>query len=132
MPRIVIDTSKCINCASCEMACSFQHTGEVNPQRSRIRIIQEGLLNIPVIAGPNTEAACNSRHIVVINGQELDACIFCRASCPVKPIFKEPDTDIPLKCDFCGEPPDPTCVKVCLTGALRLVEDELGQAESAP
>ena len=123
MPKILIDRKKCINCGSCEMVCSFEHTGEVNPQRSRIRIIQEGLMNIPVIAGPYTEAACNSQHIMVIEGRELDACIFCRASCPAKPIFKEPDTEIPLKCDFCGEPPDPSCVKVCLVGALTLKED---------
>jgi benzoyl-CoA reductase subunit BamC len=81
-------------------------------------------LCIPVIAGPYTEAACNSRGMYHINGIEVDGCVVCRASCPVKSVFKEPDTGIPLKCDFCGDPPDPECVKWCAPGALSLVEDE--------
>ena len=44
--------------------------------------------------------------------------MLCRASCPEKTIYKEPDTAIPLKCDFCGEPPDPECVKWCAAEAL--------------
>lgn len=121
MPKILIDNEKCSGCRCCEIACSLWHTGTVNPQRSRIRVFREGYLFFPLIAGPYTEASCNSKHIVAVGGQELDACIFCRASCPAKPIFKEPDTQIPLKCDFCGEPPEPQCVKVCPSGALTLV-----------
>ena len=123
MAKIVIDPTKCTGCCLCEIACSLQHNeGIINPQRSRIRIFREGDLIFPVIAGPYTEAGCNSRHILVINGQEFDACIFCRASCPARPIFKEPDVDIPLKCDFCGDPPDPQCVRWCGTDALTLVD----------
>ena len=123
MVKIIIDASKCTGCCLCEIACSLHHNeGIVNPQRSRIRVFQEGDFIFPLIAGPYTEAACNSKHIIAINGHEYDACIFCRASCPDKPIFKEPDVDIPLKCDFCGEPPDPQCVKVCFNGALTLVD----------
>ncbi len=39
----------------------------------------------------------------------MDECVMCRASCPSKSVHKEPDTGIPFKCDFCGEPPDPQC-----------------------
>jgi len=53
----------------------------------------------------------------------VDGCVVCRASCPVKSAFKEPDTGIPLKCDFCGDPPDPQCVKWCDPDALTLVDD---------
>ena len=121
MPKIIIDASKCSGCHCCEIACSLQHVEDtVNPLRSRIRVFHEGDFIFPLIAGPYTEASCNSKHIAVIDGKEYDACIFCRASCPTKSIFKEPDLDIPLKCDFCGEPPDPQCVKVCATGALTL------------
>ncbi len=124
MPKILIDIDKCSGCRFCEVACSLFHTGTVNPQRSRIRVFREGYLFLPLIAGPYTEAACTLKQVAVVGGQELDACIFCRASCPDKPIFKEPDVDIPLKCDFCGEPPDPQCVRVCPSGALTLVEEE--------
>ena len=77
---------------------------------------------LPVIAGPYTEASCNSKETLVVDGVEVSACVVCRASCPVKSVYKEPDTAIPLKCDFCGDPPDPQCVKWCAPNALTLVE----------
>ncbi len=124
MARIKIDYTKCGGCKLCEIACLLQHIeNAINPKRSRIRVLREGERFFPVIAGPNTEAECTAKNKIIIDGQELDACILCRASCPVKPIFMEPEVDIPLKCDFCGEPPDPQCVKVCLSDALTLVED---------
>lgn len=126
LPRIIIDNSKCTGCRLCEIACSLHHTGSINPERSRIRVFEEGEGDImfPLIAGPYTETECNAKNIVILNGKEYDACIFCRSSCPAKSIFKEPDTDIPLKCDFCGEPPDPECVKICPSGALTLEGQE--------
>jgi benzoyl-CoA reductase subunit BamC len=125
MKKIKIDFSKCTGCHTCETACSLQHIENVvNPKRSRIRILRVGEANLPVIAGPYTEAECTSKGIVVFGGQEHDVCVLCRASCPAKPIFKEPDVDIPLKCDFCGEPPNPQCVRWCTTEALTLVDVE--------
>ena len=121
--KIKIDFRKCTGCRFCEAICSLQHTGTINPQRARIRVFNEDGFCLPVIAGPYTDASCNSKGLIILDGVEIDACIICRASCPAKPVFKEPDTGIPLKCDFCGEPPDPQCVKVCLSGALTLVED---------
>lgn len=121
MKRIKIDHTKCNGCKLCELACSLQHNvGIVNPKRSRIRVFSEGHYCYPVLAGPYTDAECNSLQEVIIGDHKFDACALCRASCPAKPIFKEPDADIPLKCDFCGDPPDPHCVKVCIQEALIL------------
>jgi benzoyl-CoA reductase subunit BamC len=54
---------------------------------------------------------------------EIDGCSLCPASsCPSRHLFVEPGTGIPLKCDMCGEPPDPMCVKSCFSGALTLVD----------
>lgn len=122
MKRIKIDYDKCTACLTCEAACSLHHTDEINPKKARIRVYAEGDRFIPVISGPFTEAECTSKHIVVDEGKEYDECITCRASCPSRPWFKEPDSEIALKCDFCGDPPDPQCVKWCLSGALSLVE----------
>lgn len=128
-----IDTDKCTGCRSCGMICSAFHAepkyGIVNAQRSRIRIFwdEENALFVPIMAGPYTEAECNGRSVVVVNGKEYDECSFCRASCPSRDLFKEPDTGIPLKCDMCGEPmPEggPLCVKWCLAGALTYTERE--------
>ena len=122
--RIRIDHSKCCGCKLCEVVCSLRHTDSINPWRSRIRVFIREEFCLPVIAGPYTEAACNSKGTIIIDGKEVDGCIPCRASCPVRSVFKEPDTGIPLKCDSCGEPPDPQCVKWCAPGALSLVEEE--------
>ncbi len=122
--RIKIDHTKCTGCKLCEVACSLQHTEAINPWRSRIRVFIGEEFCLPVIAGPYTEAACNAKGIVLVDGMEMDGCVVCRASCPVKTAFKEPDTAIPLKCDFCGEPPDPQCVRWCESDALTVVIDD--------
>jgi len=121
--KIKIDHTKCSGCKLCEVACALKHTEAVNLQRSRIKVFVEETFCLPVIAGPYTEAACNSKGTVLVDGVEVDGCVLCRASCPEKTIYKEPDTFIPLKCDFCGDPPDPECVKWCAAEALTLVGD---------
>ena len=63
----------------------------------------------------------------VIDGKEYDECGFCRASCPSRDIFKEPDSGLPLKCDMCeGDPPleKPLCVQWCFNEALTYEERE--------
>jgi Fe-S-cluster-containing dehydrogenase component len=87
--RIKIDYARCTGCKLCQVACSLQHTGTVNPQRSRIRVFVGEDVCLPVIAGPYTEAACNSKENMVINGQDVDGCVVCRASCPVKVRFSK-------------------------------------------
>ena len=82
----------------------------------------EGERLFPVIAGPLTEAECTAKRNVFIDGEEYDQCTLCHASCPLRSWFKEPETEIALKCDFCGDPPDPSCVKWCPSTALTLVE----------
>ena len=125
MIRIQIDHNKCTGCQYCETACSRKHyANEVNPKKSRIRVFEdeEKQRFFPIIAGPTTTAECTSKFDVVIAEQQYDDCTLCRASCPSRPWFTEPDTGIALKCDFCGDPPDPHCVKVCEKGALSIVE----------
>jgi len=69
----------------------------------------------------------------VIDGKEYDECAFCRASCPSRDLFKEPDSGLPLKCDMCeSDPPleEPMCVQWCLNDALTYEErEEEGEEE---
>ena len=131
---IKIDADKCTGCRSCEVICSAFHAEPkysiVNSKRSRIRVFWdvENDLYVPILAGQYTDAECNGRHITIIKGKEYDECSFCRASCPSRDLFKEPDADIPLKCDMCGEPPPPEgplCVTWCLYDALTYFEREV-------
>ena len=127
MKRLQINHTKCTGCRQCETACSaFHYEGEVNPQKSRIRIFldEDHAVFHPVISGPFTNAECTSKNIILLEGVQYDECTVCRASCPGRPWFFEPETKIALKRDFCGDPPDPQCVAICAHGALMLIDDE--------
>ena len=127
---IRIDVDKCNGCRACEMICSAFHASPKyssnNPARSRIRIIREPLrdLYVPVYAGEYTVSECAGRDKYTIDGKEYDECAFCRASCPSRDEFKEPDSGLPLKCDMCEGEEEPLCVKWCMHDALILEERE--------
>lgn len=132
---IKIDVDKCNGCRACEVICSAFHAAPKyasnNPARSRIRIIRDPLrdLYVPVYAGEYTVAECAGRDKYIIDGKEYDECSFCRASCPSREEFKEPDSGLPLKCDMCEGEEEPLCVKWCLVDALTLEEREEDVAE---
>ena len=116
---IKIDVDKCNGCRACEVICSAFHAtpkySSNNPARSRIRLIREPLRDVylPVYAGENTSAECMGRDKYVIDGKEYEECDFCRASCPSRDVFKEPDSGLPLKCDMCESDPPLVRAHVC-------------------
>lgn len=128
---IKIDISKCNGCRACEVICSSFHAtpkySSNNPERSRIRVTREPLRDVyvPVYAGEYTVAECAGRDKYIIDGKEYDECAFCRASCPSRDLFKEPDSGLPLKCDMCEGEDEPLCVKWCLADALIFEEREV-------
>ncbi|MDP6179024.1 MAG: hypothetical protein QGG48_03950 [Desulfatiglandales bacterium] len=130
---IKIDLDKCIGCRSCEVACSAFHAApkysSINPARSRIRVVidEEKDVYVPIRAGDYTPAECTGRNTYTINVKEYRECAFCRASCPTRDYFKEPDSGLPLRCDMCESVPpleEPMCVQVCRSDALTYVERE--------
>ncbi len=130
---IKIDLDKCNGCRACEVACSAFHAkpkySSNNPARSRIRLIRDPIRDVylPVYAGEYAKAECAGRDKYVIDGKEYSECDFCRASCPSRDVFKEPDSGLPLKCDMCEDDPPqekPLCVQWCLNDALTYEERE--------
>jgi benzoyl-CoA reductase subunit BamC len=130
---IKIDVDKCNGCRACEVICSSFHAtpkySSNNPERARIRVIHYPLrdLYVPVYAGEYVAAECAARDRYTIDGKEYDECSFCRASCPSRDVFKEPDSGLPLKCDMCESDPSlsqPLCVQWCLADALVYEERE--------
>ena len=82
---------------------------------------------LPVFAGEYAPAECMGRDKYLIDGKEYEECAFCRASCPSRDFFKEPDSGLPLKCDMCGDDPTltkPMCVQKCLNEVLIYEERE--------
>jgi benzoyl-CoA reductase subunit BamC len=135
---IKIDVDKCNGCRACEVICSALHAAPKyssnNPARSRIRVIRDPLADIyiPVYAGEYTAAECAGRDRYTIDGKQYEECAFCRASCPSRDVFKEPDSGLPLKCDMCESDPsltEPMCVQWCLADALTYEEREVDVAQ---
>ncbi len=126
-----IDVDKCNGCRACEVICSAFHAmpqySSNNPARSRIRVVRDPLRDVyvPVYAGEYVEAECSGRDRYTIDGKEYDECGFCRASCPSRDLFREPDSGLPLKCDMCEGEEEPLCVKWCLADALTVSEREV-------
>ena len=130
---IKVDADLCNGCRACEVICSAFHS--TPKYSSNIRIIRHPLKDIyvPVYAGEYTAAECMGRDKYVIDGKEYEECAFCRAACPSRDIFKEPDSGLPLKCDMCEGEDEPLCVKWCITDALTYEErEEEGEEEEKP
>ena len=130
---IKIDLDKCNGCRACEAICSAFHANpkysSINPARARIRMVRDPLRDVylPVCAGEYTAAECAGRDKYVMDGKEYGECDFCRASCPSRTLFKEPDSGLPLKCDMCEDDPpqeEPLCVQWCINDALTYEERE--------
>jgi benzoyl-CoA reductase subunit BamC len=131
---IRIDADKCNGCRACEVICSAYHAtprySSINPARSRIRVVRDPLQDIwvPVFAGEYTPAECMGRDKYTIDGKEYEECAFCRASCPSRDAFKEPDSGLPLKCDLCEGEDEPLCVQHCLNEVL-VYEERVEEVE---
>ncbi len=136
---ITIVADKCNGCRACEVICSSFHSAPrysgANPARSRNRVLRDPLndIYVPVYAGEYVAAECTGRDRYLIDGKVYEECAFCRASCPSRDAFKEPDSGLPLKCDMCEADPtlkEPMCVQWCLAHALVYEERQEVTSES--
>ena len=130
---IKVDLEKCNGCRACEVICAAFHAtpkyGSGNPARSRIRLINQPVKDIylPMLAGQYTPAECAGRLKYVDDGKEFEECDYCRAACPSRDLFKEPDSGLSVTCDMCeSDPPleKPMCVQWCINDALIYEERE--------
>ena len=129
-----IDPAKCTGCLQCEMACSYEHTGVMNPAKSRIKIFNfehEGR-KVPYTCTQCTEAWClnacpvDAIRIDLTTGAKMvfeDTCVGCKVctiACPFGTINYNQDSGKVQKCDLCEG--DPACAKACPTGAITYID----------
>ena len=129
-----IDPAKCTGCLQCEMACSYEHTGVINPSKSRIKVFNfehEGR-KVPYTCTQCTEAWClnscpvDAIRVDLTTGAKMvfeDTCVGCKVctiACPFGTINYNQDSGKVQKCDLCEG--DPACAKACPTGAITYID----------
>lgn len=139
-----IDPQKCTECLACEVFCSLQHEGFVNPQLSRIQVFhnEERTVIVPITCVPCDKKPCiaacpegaiamNDRGAVIISESLCTGCGKCAHACEIGAIRVHRLEGrgknghlVSLKCDQCEG--DPWCVHACSPGAIRKVEDLSG------
>ena len=129
-----IDATPCSGCLMCQIVCTVFHEGVVNPEKARIRIGHkyEELLSVPHVCqlceSPPCLDACptgalsqeEASGIIRVDEQACNGCLACVDACPYEAIWWSDDFGKLYVCDRCGG--DPTCVKFCTSGAIRLEE----------
>lgn len=131
---LVIYPEKCIGCSSCELACSFQHTGEFRPTKSRISAIRwpKAGVSVPLTCLQCEDPSCmkvcmvgaitkdKETGLVSINQEKCIGCRLCTAACPFGNINYDPEEAIVFKCDLCDG--EPQCVEFCPNNAIEYRE----------
>ncbi|MBD5803662.1 NADH-dependent phenylglyoxylate dehydrogenase subunit beta [Azoarcus sp. Aa7] len=131
---LYIDPAKCTGCLQCEMACSYEHTGVINPSNSLIKVFnfeQEGR-KVPYTCTQCTDAWCmhscpvDAIRLDLTTGAKMvfeDTCVGCKVctiACPFGTINYNQATGKVQKCDLCEG--DPACAKACPTAAITYID----------
>jgi carbon-monoxide dehydrogenase iron sulfur subunit len=131
---LMLNYEKCTGCRTCELVCSVQHEGAVNPSKSRIKSVKwetEGLF-VPMSCQQCVDAPCMSVCPVKAISREdqlnrvqvnYDVCIGCRmcvVACPFGAMNFNSDEKKVFKCDFCDG--EPQCARFCEAKAVEYVE----------
>lgn len=130
---LTISPEKCIGCRSCELICSFNKTGEFNPQEAAVTVLsyEEAAISVPVMCMQCEDAACmkvcpvgaisrNNDGAVVTDGKKCIVCKMCISACPLGNISFSANARKIVKCDLCGG--NPNCAQFCPAGAILYTE----------
>lgn len=138
---LLMDSSRCIGCQSCEVACKMEHDLPVGPRP--VKVIQLGPFEqgdelvmsfeavtcyhcdepACVLACPTGAMQKREDGIVFSNPDLCIGCQTCAVACPFGVPELNPATGKIAKCDGCMERVErglwPACALKCPTGALR-------------
>jgi anaerobic dimethyl sulfoxide reductase subunit B len=142
-----VDTTKCINCRTCEVACKDANGGRKGVRLRRVRTYEGG--EFPKVYAYNVSMSCNHCEdpaclkscpagayarrddgMVLHDPARCIGCRYCTWACPYGAPQYDPGTGRVSKCNMClgrtseGEPP--ACAAAC---PLRCIE--VGTAEEA-
>ena len=147
MKGVVVVTSKCLACKSCELACAVEHSQSGNIYDAiREEPLPEPRVSVESFEGSAVPLQCRhcedapcveicptgalrkseSGQVVVFDKERCIGCKWCVVVCPFGVIWLGEDGRSLIKCDLCPERvnsgKEPACVDACPTGALIFVE----------
>lgn len=125
--ELKVNHGNCSGCGTCLLACAIVNFKEVNPSKALLRIEARfpapGDYQIHVCdqcgecADSCPEDAIQLKDKALWVDPELcSECLTCVDVCPHDVMFEQKDSDIPAKCNLCGE-----CALVCPRGAIELL-----------
>lgn len=133
MPKmLLVDPEKCTGCHRCEMWCTMNKEGVMNPSKARLSVLRrEPAMDVPVVClqcGICVQACAYgalSRDMrtgaVVVDEKTCVGCGKCVMACPYGMIVLGTDRAA-KKCDLCGG--HPVCVAHCPENAITYVDAE--------
>lgn len=137
---MLADTTRCINCKACEVACRAEWDTPMGYSRDWVKevesITNDGLPEVQLFPGrcqhcddaPCVEACPSGAsykrddHIVLVDDAICSGCELCIPACPYDARWLNPETGTISKCTFCAPRIDqglePACVQTCVGRAL--------------
>ncbi len=137
---MLADTTRCINCKACEVACRAEWDTPMGFTRDWVKEVEyvnaKGLPEVQLFPGrcqhcddPPCVEACPSGAswkredgIVLVDHETCSGCELCVPACPYEARWLNPVTNTISKCTFCQPRIDkglePACVQTCVGHAL--------------
>ena len=129
MKVLSYDPELCVGCYVCEDTCSETWFKVRDPEKSSIRIHDDGevLLRATfcnqcgacIEVCPTEALYRDKRGIVRLKKSLCVGCLSCVGFCPYGAMFYHPDQDEPFKCIVCGK-----CATECPNEALAVIDVE--------
>ena len=137
----LVDTTRCINCRTCEIACKGANGAALGQRLRRVRTFEGGAFPHPLVANlsmachhcerPQCLAACPAGAYrkradgIVIHSPDLCiGCQYCIWACPYGAPQYDPGAGRVMKCNLCVERLDaggqPACVEACPMRAIEV------------
>ncbi len=135
---MVIDSSRCIGCQSCAVACKRENKVPLGVFRTWVKSVEKGRFpdvsrgHLPINCNQCEDPVCVSvcpvkatyqreDGIVLVDPHRCIGCRYCKAACPYEVRYLDPQKHMISKCFFCHHRLDagllPACVEACPTKA---------------
>lgn len=127
---LTVLSKKCTGCRVCEIICSLEHAGVINPKRARIKVYTRWPddFTISVCQQCKTPAcveacptgALRKENWIILNEELCTSCMLCVKVCPYGAVRIDRMSSLPLFCDTCQG--KYTCTEWCNSRALQVEE----------